>query len=369
MRAVVDLRSLTVAVSSMPGEYTRLRTSATSPDITIWSASLSAIVVSTLPLSAPSPLSTPSPLSAPPSTLDVTVPTSALQAALKAQRGDDITISHTPTTLKLTTPHSNAEICIVGSVVNYIPITDELWRDVDGDELAQGLRSVEAAIATGDVNNAGVRFCPEGVIATDTCRLHWWRWDGGGEAALVPTLLGTIHPDTAAIVLSTLTRQGGKTTKGRGKKAAPEQPRTRYATGQRFIVIDTPTSRVYCRRLPEPWAPWERIAKREAVDAVVFTLSTKPLLDALRSILADFVALSSDGGDGGLRIDYATPTGRGRLVVDASMPILPPIRHRVRYLVDALACCGDETTMTVSASAATQFESGRFVACVMFAVG
>jgi hypothetical protein len=347
----------------MPGEYTRLRTLPTSPDITVWSASLSAIVVSTLPLSSPRPTPpTPAPL-------DVTVPTSALQAALKAQRGDDVTISHTPTTLKLTTSHSNAEISIIGSVVNYIPVTDELWRDVDGDELAQGLRSVEAAVATGDVNNAGVRFCPEGVIATDTCRLHWWRWDS--EAATVPTLIGTIHPDTAAIVLSALTRQGsGKTTtKGKGKKAAPEQPRTRYATGQRFIVIDTPTSRVYCRRLPEPWAPWERIAKREAVDAVVFALLTKPLLDALRSIPADFVALSSDGGDGGLCIDYATPTGHGQLVVDASLPKLPPIRHRVRYLVDALACCGDEVTMTVSASAATRIESGRFVACVMYAVG
>lgn len=353
----LNLRSLAVAASSMPGEYTRLRTSS---DITVWSASLSAIVVSTLPLAA-----------SPPIPLDVTVPTSALQAALKALRGDDVTITHTPTTLKLTTPHSNAEICIVGSVVNYIPVADDLWRDVDGDELAQGLRSVEAAIATGDVNNAGVRFCPEGVIATDTCRLHWWRWDG--EAALVPTLLGTIHPDTAAILLSALTtgRQVGKTAKGRGKSkaAAAAPPAIRYATGQRFIVIDTPTSRVYCRRLPEPWAPWERIAKREAVDAVVFTLSTKPLLDALRSIPADFVALSSDGGDGGLRIDYATPTGRGQLVVDASMPPLPPIRHRVRYLVDALACCGDEVTMMVSASAATRIESGRFVGFVMYAVG
>lgn len=356
----LDLRILTVAASSMPGEYTRLRTSATSPDITVWSASLSAIVVSTLPLLTPTPLT---PI---PPQLDVTVPTQALQAALKALRGDDVTIAHTTTTLKLTTPHSNAEISITGSVVNYIPVADDLWRDVDGDELAQGLRSVEAAMAAGDVNNAGVRFCPEGVVATDTCRLHWWRWDG--EAALVSTLVGTIHPDTAAIVLSALTRQGGKTTKGKVKKAAPEQPRTRYATGQRFIVIDTPTSRVYCRRLPEPWAPWERIAKREAVDAVVFTLPTKPLLDALRSIPADFVALSSDG-DSGLRLDYATPTGRGRLVVDASTPLLPPIRHRVRYLVDALACCGDEVMMRVSASAATRIESGRFVACVMYAVG
>lgn len=359
-----DLRRLAVAASSMPGEYTRLRTSATSSDITVWSASLSAIVVSTLPLLTPAPLT---PI---PPQLDVTVPTQALQAALKALRGDDVTIAHTTTTLKLTTPHSNAEISITGSVVNYIPVADDLWRDVDGDELAQGLRSVEAAMAAGDVNNAGVRFCPEGVVATDTCRLHWWRWDG--EAALVPTLLGTIHPDTAAIVLSALTagRQGGKTTKGRGKSkaAAAAPPAIRYATGQRFIVIDTPTSRVYCRRLPEPWAPWERIAKREAVDAVVFTLPTKPLLDALRSIPADFVALSSDG-DSGLRLDYATPTGRGQLVVDASMPKLPPIRHRVRYLVDALACCGDEVTMAVSASAATRIGSGRFVACVMYAVG
>jgi hypothetical protein len=130
---------------------------------------------------------------------------------------------------------------------------------------------------------------------------------------------------------------------------------------------------VYCRRLPEPWAPWERIAKREALDAVVFTLPTKPLLDALRSIPADFIGLSSYGVDGGLghglRIDYATPTGRGQLVVDASMPKLPLIRHRVRYLVDALACCGDEVTMTVSASAATRIESGRFVGFVMYAVG
>jgi hypothetical protein len=345
----------------MPGEYTRLRTLPTSPDITIWSASLSAIVVSTLPMPAPLAAQTP---------LDVTVPTPALQAALKALRGDDVTIAHTATTLKLTTPHSNAEISIIGSVVNYIPVTDDLWRDVDGDELAQGLRSVEAAVATGDVNNAGVRFCPEGVVATDTCRLHWWRWDG--EAALVPSLVGTVHPDTAAIVLSALTtgRQIGKTTKGKGKKAAAAAPPvTRYATGQRFIVIDTPTSRVYCRRLPEPWAPWERIAKGAIGDAVVFTLPTKPLLDALRSVPADFVSLSSDGGDSGLNIDYTTPTGRGRLVVDASMPPLPPIRHRVRYLVDALACCGDETTLMVSASTATRIESGRFVACVMFAVG
>lgn len=355
---VTTLRSLTaVAVSSMPGEYTRLRTSA--PGITIWSASLSAIVVSTLPLLTPT--STP---------LDVTIPTQALQAALKALRGDDVTIAHTTTTLKLTTPHSNAEISITGSVVNYIPVADDLWRDVDGDELAQGLRSVEAAMAAGDVNNAGVRFCPEGVVATDTCRLHWWRWDG--EASVVPSLVGTIHPDTAAIVLSALStgRQVGKVTKGKGKKAATAAPPvTRYATGQRFIVIDTPTSRVYCRRLPEPWAPWERIAKGAIGDAVVVKVTTKPLLDALRSIPADFVGLSSEGGDSGLCLDYTTPTGRGRLVVDASMPPLPPIRHRVRYLVDALACCGDETTMMVSASAATRIESGRFVACVMFAVG
>ena len=360
---VTALSHLTAAVSSMPGEYTRLCTSATSPDITVWSASLSAIVVSTLPQAS---------LSASPPTppqLDVTVPTQALQAALKALRGDDVTIAPTATTLKLTTPHSNAEIGIVGSVVNYIPVADELWRDVVGDELARGLRSVEAAVAAGDVNNAGVRFCPDGVVATDTRRLHWWRWDD--EAAVVPSLVGTIHPDTAAIVLSALTRQGsGKTAKGKGKKAAAAAPLvTRYATGQRFIVIDTPTSRVYCRRLPEPWAPWERIAKGEVRDAVVFTLSTKPLLDALRSIPADFVSLSSDGGDSSLCLDYTTPTGRGRLVVDASTPMLSSIRHRVRYLVDALACCSDETTMTVSASAATRIESGRFMACVMFAVG
>ena len=156
----------------------------------------------------------------------------------------------------------------------------------------------------------------------------------------------------------------------RDKKAvAAAPPITRYATGQRFIVIDTPTSRVYCRRLPEPWAPWERIAKREAVDAVVFTLSTKPLLDALRSIPDDFVSLSSDGGDSGLNLGYTTPTGRGRLVVDGAVPRLPPIRHRVRYLVDALACCGVETTMAVSASAATRIGSGRFVAFIMYAVG
>ena len=360
----LNLRSLAVAASSMPGEYTRLRTSATSPDITVWSASLSAIVVSTLPLLTPAPLT---PI---PPQLDVTVPTQALQAALKALRGDDVTIAHTTTTLKLTTPHSNAEISITGSVVNYIPVADDLWRDVDGDELAQGLRSVEAAMAAGDVNNAGVRFCPEGVVATDTCRLHWWRWDG--EAAVVPSLVGTIHPDTAAIVLSALStsRQVGKTAKGRDKKAvAAAPPITRYATGQRFIVIDTPTSRVYCRRLPEPWAPWERIAKGAVVDAVVVKVTTKPLLDALRSIPDDFVSLSSDGGDSGLNLGYTTPTGRGQLVVDASTPPLPPIRHRVRYLVDALACCGDEVTMIVSASAATRIESGRFVACVMYAVG
>lgn len=358
---ITDLSHLTAVSSSMPGEYTRLRTSA--PGITIWSASLSAIVVSTLPLLTPT--STP---------LDVTIPTQALQAALKALRGDDVAITHTATTLKLITPHSNAEISVVGNVVNYIPVADELWRDVDGDELAQGLCAVEAAIATGDVSNAGVRFCPDGVIATDTCRLHWWRW-GGGEAALVPTLIGTIHPDTAAIVLSALTtgRQVGKTTKGKGKAKAPvgavAPSITRYATGQRFIVIDTPTSRVYCRRLPEPWSPWERIAKGEVRDAVVVKVTTKPFLDALRSIPSDFVALSSAGGDSGLCIDYTTPTGRGRLVVDASLPPLPPIRHRVRYLVDALACCGDETTMMVSTSTATRIESGRFLACVMFAVG
>jgi hypothetical protein len=98
-------------------------------------------------------------------------------------------------------------------------------------------------------------------------------------------------------------------------------------------------------------------------------VTTKPLLDALRSIPDDFVGLSSDGGDSGLRIDYATPTGRGQLVVDASMPALSPIRHRVRYLVDALACCGDETTMMVSTSAATRIESGRFVGFVMYATG
>jgi hypothetical protein len=280
-----------------------------------------------------------------------------------------VTIAHTATTLKLTTPHSNAEISIIGSVVNYIPVADELWRDVDGDELAQGLRAVEAAVAAGDVTRAGVRFCPEGVVATDTCRLHWWRWDD--EAVVVPSLVGTIHPDTAAIVLSALTRQGsGKTAKGKGKKAATAAPPvTRYATGQRFIVVDTPASRVYCRRLPEPWAPWERIAKGEVRDAVVFTLPTKPFLDALRSIPADFVSLSSEGGDSGLCLDYTTPTGRGLLVVDAATPPLPPIRHRVRYLVDALACCGDETTMMVSASAATRIESGRFVGFFMYATG
>jgi hypothetical protein len=188
----------------------------------------------------------------------------------------------------------------------------------------------------------------------------------------VPTLIGTIHPDTAAIVLSALStgRQVGKVMKGKGKKAATTaSPVTRYATGQRFIVIDTPTSRVYCRRLPEPWAPWERIAKREALDAVVVKVTTKPLLDALRSIPDDFVGLSSEGDDSGLSLDYTTPTGRGRVVVDASMPALPPIRHRVRYLVDALACCGDETTMMVSASAATRIESGRFVGFVMYATG
>jgi hypothetical protein len=105
------------------------------------------------------------------------------------------------------------------------------------------------------------------------------------------------------------------------------------------------------------------------LDAVVVKVTTKPLLDALRSIPDDFVGLSSEGDDSGLSLDYTTPTGRGRVVVDASMPALPPIRHRVRYLVDALACCGDETTMMVSASAATRIESGRFLACVMFAVG
>lgn len=353
----LSLTDIAALVSSMPGEYTRLRTSA--DNITVWSASLSAIVVSTLPLSVAS--------TAPPT--DVTVPTSALQAALKAQRGDTVVITSTATTLKLNTSHSNAEISLVGSVVNYIPVADELWRDVDSDELMRGLRAVEAAIASGDVSNAGVRFCPEGVIATDTCRLHWWCWDSA--EATTPSPLGTIHPDTADIVLSALSgAEKVSVKKGKGKaKAAPTKPPVRYATGQRFIVIDTPTSRVYCRRLPEPWAPWERVAKREAVDAVVFTLPTKPLLDALRSIPADFIGLSSEGSDNGLRIDYATPTGCGQLVIDASIPRLPPIRHRVRYLVDALACCGDETMMTVSASAATRIESGHFVAFVMYAVG
>ena len=327
------LAALSSTIAHMPGDYVRFR------DNVIWSASLSTIVVATTTLTLP----------------DITVPTSALQSALKSLRGDDVRLEATPTTLKLTTQHSRAQIGLAGTVIGYINVPDDMWQTVDRDVIAAGLRAVSSAVGVGDVPNAGVRLCAEGVVATDTCRLHWHKW------AQAAPIVGTLHPESVSVLTGCLS-VGANT----GKKAKQAAPTTiRYAAGQKFLVFDTGTLRVYCRRLPEPWAPWERIVAGEPRGVRVI-ISAAQLNTALKNVPAIFVDLSSDGD--GLKLDYAIgETGEGSNSVDASCNAFPPVRYFVRYLLDAVACCSGEVEMWVSEGAAMRLRSGSFEAAVMFA--
>lgn len=327
------LASLTSTIAHMPGDYVRFR------DNVVWSASLSTIVVATTTISLP----------------DITVPTSTLQSALKSLRGDDIRLEATATTLKLTTQHSRAQIGLAGTVVGYINVPDDMWQTVERDVVAGGLWAVSLAMGVGDVANAGVRLCAEGVVATDTYRLHWHKW-----TQAVP-IVGTLPPESVSVLTGCLSV--GASTGKKTKQAAPTT--LRYAAGQKFLVFDTGMLRVYCRRLPEPWAPWERIVAGEPQGTKV-VVQAKPLQDALKNVPSLFVELSSDGN--GLKLDYAIgEAGEGSSIIDATCPPFRPVRYFVRYLLDAVACCSGEVEMWVSEGAAMRLRSGSFEAAVMFA--
>ncbi len=316
----------------------------------------------------------------------VTLPTKLLTATAKALPNDDVTLTITTSRLQLRSGSYRGEIAAQGRVGAVHQIPDDAWRDMDAaisTELCQALSCASAAMLSDPARPApsGVRVDPDGsVVGTDGNRMHWvttsWR---GGAFTLPPSCVGAVADILGAIA--------AKPTKSKKKGAA--QGGDDIGTLCLGVVVGvnnvafrltmpTGTRTLFCRRAPEPFPEWRRIARADTgQSAATLTLDRDVLMATLKSCPAESVTLGVGVGSSTvLTLDYVvfddTSTRRlGDGSVEVAVKACSATAHlRVKvstaFLRDAVACCGPDVVLEMSPSQPVRVRSGSFVGVVMF---
>ncbi len=317
-------------------------------------------------------------------TSSVTLPTKLLTATVKALPGDDVALTVTTSRLQLRSGSYRGEIAAQGRVGAVHQIPDDAWRDLSVDaatELCQALSCASAAMLSDPARPApsGVRVDPDGsVVGTDGNRMHWvttsWR---GGAFTLPPSCVGAVIDILGAVAV--------KPTKSKKKGAAQggDDIGTLYlgvVVGVNNVAfrLTTPigTRTLFCRRAPEPFPEWRRIARDGGDVAASLTLDRDVLMSTLKSCPAESIRLSI--GSGVLMLDYVvfddTSTrrlGDGSIEVPLKVLRLPlgsacTAKVSTAFLRDAVACCGPDVVLEMSPSQPVRVRSGSFVGVVMF---
>lgn len=314
----------------------------------------------------------------------VTLPTKLLTATVKALPGDDVALTITTSRLQLRSGSYRGEIAAQGRVGAVHQIPDDAWRDMNATistELCQALSCASAAMLSDPARPAasGVRVDVDGsVVGTDGNRMHWmttsWR---GGALTLPPSCVGAVVDILGAVA--------AKPTKSKKKGAA--QGGDDVGTLCLGVVVGvnnvafrltTPigTRTLFCRRAPEPFPEWRRIARDGGDVAASLTLDRDVLMSTLKSCPAESIRLSI--GSGVLMLDYVvfddTSTrrlGDGSIEVPLKVLRLPlgsacTAKVSTAFLRDAVACCGPDVVLEMSPSQPVRVRSGSFVGVVMF---
>lgn len=340
----------------------------------------------------------------------VTVPAALLQKTVKALPDGDVAVTVSPSSLRLHCGKFQGEVVAVGRLPDLLVVPAERWRVVCGAEAAQladALRAVLAAALDDAARPAvsGVRFEVASdslkVIATDGARLHL---RGGGVAGgLVSLTLPCRGVDAVCDALDAAKPAAvKKPKKGEVVAAGAVPPQVAVAVGDRTFAVKVTAAEVerlvYCRRAPEPYCEWQRVAGGEGEGEGVgasLRLPRDVCVAALRQCPADAVTLTAVPS--GLRLDYVVTddTGTRRLgggsvevaatsvtvnfLVDSSVnhygaavhPAVSALQSitvkvQTRYLLDALAGCDDEVELTITTARPLRLRSGDFSAVVMW---
>jgi hypothetical protein len=316
----------------------------------------------------------------------VTLPTKLLTATAKALPGDDVALTITTSRLQLRSGSYRGEIAGQGRVGAVYQISDDAWRDLSVDtatELCQALSCASAAMLSDPARPApsGVRVDPDGsVVGTDGNRMHWvttsWR---GGAFTLPPSCVGAVVDILGAVAV--------KPTKSKKKGAAQGGDDIgtlclSCVVGVNNVAfrLTTPigTRTLFCRRAPEPFPEWRRIARDGGAVAATLTLDHDVLMATLKScpaeaislcptplrLLLDYVVYDDTStrrlGEGGVEVAAKSSS------IVASSPLGFAVKVSTVFLRDAVACCGPDVVLEMSPSQPVRVRSGSFVGVVMF---
>lgn len=324
----------------------------------------------------------------------VTLPTKLLTATCKALQGDDVDVDISTTKLRLRSGGYRGEVAAQGRLPGVQAVPDEMWRELEAGQalaLSEALRAAVVA-ALSDLARptvSGVRIEVVGnsahVVGTDGNRLHVveLRNVGLAESLTLPTqcvgaVCEALDEAEVRVVKATKPKKGAVV----AVQSMPQPPRVRIAVGANNVAVEvvysdpaSPLRRlVFCRRAPEPYSEWRRVAAGGA-GGIVLRLQRDVLLAQLRTCPADAVSLCV--ADGRLRLDYVvlddTSTRRlGEGSVDVVVVSAPTTQQPVQVKVstallrDAVAQCGDVVDVSLAPSQPVRLRSGAFSAVVMF---
>jgi len=320
----------------------------------------------------------------------VTLPTKLLVATAKALQGDDVEVVITTSRCRLRSGSYRAEIAAQGRLPAVQQVPEQSWRSVDTGmtaEFSQALRCARAAMLSDPARPAvsGVRVDLDGsVVGTDGNRMHHVTTSWPGGYTLPGSCVDAVVDVLAAMELPKATkpkRKGASATGAAdGTFPAVVLPELHLAIGANNVAfrLTTPTATrtLFCRRAPEPFSEWRRIATAATTSAATLTLDRDVLATTLKSCPADVVTLSI--GSGVLALDYvvydATSTrrlGDGSVEVPLKAMRLPlgsncSVKVAVAFLRDAVACCGDEVALEMSPSQPLRVESTGRLAVILF---
>lgn len=323
----------------------------------------------------------------------VTLPTKLLSATLKACQQDDVEIDIAATRLRLRSGSYRGEVAAQGRLPGVTAVPDEMWQTLSSEQatkLGAALRCAAVAALSDPARPtvSGVRLelraGSYSAVGTDGSRLHWVEV---GDVGLRESL--TLPSQCVGAVCDALAEAEVRVVKvaklKKGAAAAPiavpiQPPTLRIAVGANNVAVQlaTPTSRrtVYCRRAPEPYSEWRRVAEDRTSAAAALTMQRDVLLAQLKACPADAVTLTP--GVAQLQLDYIvlddTSTrrlGEGGVAVAAAGVLATAtqtfqVKVSTAYLRDAVAQCGDEVVLSMSPSQPVRVRSDSFSAVVMF---
>lgn len=317
----------------------------------------------------------------------VTLPTKLLVATAKALQGDDVELAISTSRCRLRSGSYRAEIAAQGRLPAVQQVPEQSWRSVDAGaavEFSQALRCVKAAMLSDPARPAvsGVRVDLDGsVVGTDGNRMHHVTTSWPGGYTLPSSCVDAAVDVLAAMELPKATkpkRKGGAD----GTCPSAAVPELHLAIGANNVAfrLTTPTATrtLFCRRAPEPFSEWRRIATAATTSAATLTLDRDVLATTLKSCPADAISICPTPLR--LLLDYvvydATSTrrlGEGSVEVAvktssiaAAAPVGFAVKVAVAFLRDAVACCGDEVVLEMSPSQPLRVRCGRFQGVVMF---